>query len=180
MLTTVNNDTGHIFTKVLIEAENTVALIDRGAGVSLISCDVMDSLRNEHISPTYKVICNASRDVTSTSGRNNLSLKIRIKMYTHDFVISENKAFASQITLGIDFIAFSSWEDSFIVNSTNISVPNSFGLEPWSVPTSIEQMQMLKKQSPPMEFNWQEWKDYLWILLPIAIIVIDLLLPVLS
>lgn len=71
-------------------------------------------------------------------------------------------------------IAFSSWEHSLIVNSTNITLPDSFGLEPWSLPQYVNHMQLLKKQSPPTAFNWQDWQDWLWILLPIGILVVCL------
>ena len=59
-------------------------------------------------------------------------------------------------------IAFSSWEHSVIVNSTNISLSDSFGLEPWSVPQYIDNIQLLQKQSIPREFSYQEWKDWLF------------------
>ena len=71
-------------------------------------------------------------------------------------------------------IAFSSWEHSLIMNSTNITLPDSFGLEPWSVPQYVDQMQMMKKQSPPTDFNWQDWTDWLWIFLPIGILSVCL------
>ena len=71
-------------------------------------------------------------------------------------------------------IAFSSWEHSFIVNTTNISIPDSFGLEPWSVPKYIAHMQPLAKQSPPTALDWHNWKDWLWILLPIGVIAAGL------
>ena len=72
-------------------------------------------------------------------------------------------------------IAFSAWEHSFIVNSTNISLPDSFGLEPWSVPKYIDQMRPLMKQSPPVESGWHEWTIYLWTLLAIiGVIVVGL------
>ena len=71
-------------------------------------------------------------------------------------------------------IAFSSWEHSLIVNSTNITLPDSFGLEPWSVPTYLDEMKILMKQTPPTLFNWQDWTDWLWILLPVGIFVVCL------
>ena len=72
-------------------------------------------------------------------------------------------------------IAFSSWDHSVILNSTNISLPDSFGLEPWSVPQYIDHVQLLQKQSIPREFNYQEWKNWLWILLPVGVIAIGLI-----
>ena len=69
-------------------------------------------------------------------------------------------------------IAISSWEHS---HSTNISLSDSFGLEPWSVPQYIDHIQLLQKQSIPREFSYQEWKDWLWILLPLGVIAVGLI-----
>ena len=69
-------------------------------------------------------------------------------------------------------IAFYSWEHS---HSTNISLSDSFGLEPWSVPQYIDYIQLLQKQSIPSEFSYQEWEDWLWILLPVGVIAVGLI-----
>ncbi|MPC66441.1 hypothetical protein E2C01_060588 [Portunus trituberculatus] len=51
-----------------------------------------------------KVIRNASGDVMWTSGRTKLTLSIGGKIYTHDFVISEDRALPSQIIIDFDFM----------------------------------------------------------------------------
>ena len=79
-------------------------MFDTGAGVSLISRDAVNRLGNQQISPTSKVIRNASGDVMLTSGKSKLTLKIGGKMYTHDFVISEDRALPSPIIIGFDFM----------------------------------------------------------------------------
>ena len=64
VLATVHSDMGHVFTEVHTEGKSTVALIDTRAGVlSLISLEVISSLRSKHISPSNKVICKVSTDV---------------------------------------------------------------------------------------------------------------------
>ncbi|XP_045104977.1 uncharacterized protein LOC123500339 [Portunus trituberculatus] len=80
------------------------SLDGHGAGVSLVSRDVVDKLRKKHITPTNKVIRNASGDEMLTSGKTKLTLTIGGKIYTHDFVISEDRALPSQIIIGFDFM----------------------------------------------------------------------------
>ncbi|XP_045105138.1 uncharacterized protein LOC123500495 [Portunus trituberculatus] len=104
VITAVNSDTGNVSIEVQIENESVLALMDTGAGVSLVSRDVVDKLRKKHITPTNKVIRNASGDEMLTSGKTKLTLTIGGKIYTHDFVISEDRALPSQIIIGFDFM----------------------------------------------------------------------------
>ena len=100
----MNSDTGNVSIEVQIENESVLALMDTGAGVSLVSRDVVDKLKKKHIIPTNKVIRNASGDEMLTSGKTKLTLTIGGKIYTHDFVISEDRALPSQIIIGFDFM----------------------------------------------------------------------------
>ena len=100
----VDTNTGYVSIEVTIESRSFLALIDTGAGVSLISRDVVDRIGERRITPTHKVIRNASGQVMLTSGQCKLTLKIGEKLYTHDFIVSENKALPSPIILGVDFM----------------------------------------------------------------------------
>ena len=100
----MNSNTGQVLIEVQVEDMSTLALIDTGSGVSLISSDVMKKLRGKQIFPTTKVIRNASGNVMLTSGKSKLTLMIGGRRYTHDFIISEDNALPSQIIIGIDFM----------------------------------------------------------------------------
>lgn len=104
VLAAENSDTGPVVIELQVEDMSALALIDTGAGVSLISSDIMSKLEGKQIFPTNKVIRNASGNVMLHSGKSKLTLKIGGRKYTHDFIICEDKALPSQLIIGLDFM----------------------------------------------------------------------------
>ncbi|KAG0720007.1 hypothetical protein GWK47_007004 [Chionoecetes opilio] len=66
-------------------------------------------------------------------------------------------------------LAFSSWEHEFLVNSSNVTLPSSFGLDPWSLPTYLDHLKLLMKPTPLVDPGWSAWN---WMLLPVGIFTV--------
>ena len=107
VLAAVNGKTGQVFVEVNVketEVKEQLALLDTGAGVSIIESQLVEKINSGHILEDKRIIRNASGMIMTTTGKIKLTLEIGNKQYEHEFVIMKERRLPSKIIIGWDFL----------------------------------------------------------------------------